>query len=78
MKFCVKYHEVFTPISLTITFENLLEIEQLRRIIGSTNIELNKLIKVKDYELIPAANDKWVDNFARKLDNIHKGEYPID
>jgi len=74
MKFHTEYHEVFTPASLTITFENLLELEQLKRIMESSNIELNKLIKIKNYELITSANDKWVDDFALELDNIGKGE----
>ena len=74
MKFCVEYHEVFTPVSLTITFENLLELEQLKRIMESSNIELNKLIKIKNYELITSANDKWIDDFALELENISRGE----
>ena len=70
MKFCVEYHEVFTPVSLTITFENLLELEQLIKIMSSTNDKLNKLIDNYEYELISGLNDKWVDNFLKELENL--------
>jgi len=78
MKFCIEPQDVFIPVSLTITFENALELEQLKRIMESSNTLLNTLIKVKEYELIASANDKWVDDFAVELCNISNGEYPID
>jgi len=78
MKFCIEPQDVFIPVSLTITFENALELEQLKRIMESSNTLLNTLIKVKEYELIASANDKWVDDFAAELCNISNGEYPID
>ena len=70
MKFCVEYHEVFIPVSLTITFENLLELEQLIKIMSSTNDKLNKLIDNYEYELISGLNDKWVDNFLKELEKL--------
>ena len=78
MKFCVEPQDVFTPVSLTITFENALELKQLIRIMSSNNDKLNKLIDSDEYELITSANDKWVDDFAAELCNISNGEYPID
>ena len=78
MKFCTEYKDMFIPRSITITFETALELEQLKRIMESSNTLLNTLIKVKEYELIASANDKWVDDFAAELCNISNGEYPID
>ena len=72
MKFCVEKPKIkiFTPVSLTITFENALELEQLIKIMSSTNDKLNKLIDNYEYELISGLNDKWVDNFLKELEKL--------
>ena len=70
MKFCVEPQDVFIPVSLTITFENALELKQLIRIMSSNNDKLNKLIDNDEYELISGLNDKWVDNFLKELEKL--------
>lgn len=59
----------FSPVTLNITFETKLELEQLKSILMNDNDRLNNLIPYAECKL-HKENDAWLDQLVNTIDDI--------